>query len=175
MSKLWLPPDVSDELRANTAAHNAAVLDMLEFDDRSLDHVRRELELFDPLLRLGKAKAGARLPGVRPGFWHVVRLNECGPYFVQPLTDENDGWAEPALSMFDMLRQADLQNPEVVAARRRVDVLAEREAEGEKQRFSDDMAAEVEERWAAATETRVSMSQDSAWTQNVSGKRGRRV
>lgn len=168
MSRLWTPPDVTQELRDLTAVHNRVLLEVMDFDTPGYGPVRRELESYDPLLRLGRAKERAHLPGVRPGFWHLIRLVESGPYYCEPLTDVDGGFAEPSLGMFDALRKSDLQNPQVVAARKAEDERIAAEKAAEQARDDDDRRGELLERVKAVTDTQVSMNTDTPWTQNQS-------
>jgi hypothetical protein len=174
MSQIWTPPDVVQELRDATATHNRLLLEVMDFDVPGMGSLRRELEGFDALLRLGKASMRAELPGVRPGFWHVLRLNTMGPYYCEPLTDVDGEYAEPSLSMFDALRMADLQSPQVVRAREAEDARRRAEKAAADAREDEERQAEIVERWKAVSETSVSMSRDTPWTQGVAGRRGRK-
>jgi hypothetical protein len=174
MSELWTPPDVTRDLREMTATHNRLLLEVIDFDIPGYAEIQRELQGYDPLLRIGKAKERAHLPGVRPGFWHVVRLTEAGPYYCQPLEGVDGEYAEPSLAMFDALRRADLQNPQVVAARQRADEQAALERERAEARVDEERQAEIVERWKAVSETSVSMSTATPWSQNAAGRKGTR-
>lgn len=174
MSAIWVPPAVSRQLKDNTREHNRRVLDMLQLSGRVQELWNRELRTLDPLLRIGKAKDRAHAPGVRPGFWHLVRLNEHAPIWVQPLVGPDGGFVEPSMAMLESLRQSDLQNSRAVRARRAQD---EREAESRRNarvRADEERGEELRDRVKAATQTSVSLNLDVPWTQNVDGRRGGR-
>lgn len=173
MAELWIPPDVSRELRDATARHNRELLDMFQLNGSVQSRWNEELGKLDPLLKLAKARDGAVDPQVRPGFWHLLRLNEGAPFWVQPLMSPTGGFVEPTSAMLELLRQADLQNSRAVRARRAQD---EREAASRaraKDRDTEDRVGEMVERWDAVSRTQVSMNPDVPWTQNAAGAKRR--
>lgn len=173
MGKLWVPPSVSQALRDTTAQHNRELLDMFQLNGSVQSRWNPELARLDPLLKLGKAKDGADDPQVRPGFWHLIRLNELAPFWVQPLTDARGGFVEPTSQMLEMLRLSDLQNSRAVKARRAEDERLMRERNAARAREDEVRNDELRERVAAVTRTQVSMNPDTPWTQNAAGAKRR--
>jgi hypothetical protein len=173
MSQLWVPPSVSRSLRDTTAAHNQELLSMFQLNGSVQSRWNRELRLLDPLLRIGKAKDGAVDPQVRPGFWHLIRLNELAPFWVQPLTDPHGGFVEPTSAMLETLRQSDLQNSRAVKARRAQDEREMRDRNAARAREDEVRADELRERVASVTRTQVSMNPDVPWAQNAAGAKRR--
>lgn len=113
--------------------------------------------------------------GARPGRWGILMPSQTGgPGSVKPLMDADEGYVEPGSWVFDMLRAQDWWNPEVRAARRRVQREAEAAAERRKRQEREERDADVLERFLAANRAFVSMSQDSPWSQNARGRRGAR-
>lgn len=183
MGDLWLPPSrehrpvVSREHREGTIQHRAASLSMLYSDEvcRTWD---RELRAIDDRLHLMRAKDNAHALNVRPGFYHLVRLNDGAPIMVHPLTGPAGEFVEPASQLLDALRACDLQNHQVVRARMAHDELAAKRRERAKANEGEDRVAEGVERWKAVSRTQVLMSPDVGWAQNAAGQkrptRGRR-
>lgn len=172
---LWLPPSrehrpvVSREHAERTVEHRAVSLSMLYTDDvcRAWD---RDLRLIDSRLHLMRAKDNAHALNVRPGFYHLVRLNEGAPITVEPLAHPiTGGFVEPGSQLLDALRACDLQNHAVVRDRLRHDELAAKRKEREDANASEDRVSEGVERWKAGTRTQVLMSPDIGWAQNFAG------
>jgi hypothetical protein len=170
VSKLWVPPRVSDEHLESTRAYNASLLQMFEFDLPLCDTWNPVLRSIDPLLRIGKARERAHAVGVRPGFWHLLRLNDTGPYSVTTI-HVNGQYAEPTQSMLDALRDMDLQNNRVIADQRRQREAEARAKERERERDTEERLEEMQDRWNAVTRAQVSMNDATPWTQNASGRK----
>jgi hypothetical protein len=173
MGKLWVPPQVSQQLRDTTAAHNRRLLDMFQLNDSVQSRWNPELGRLDPLLKLAKAKDGADDPQVKPGFWHLIRLNELAPFWVQPLMSPTGGFVEPTSQMLDLLRQSDLQNSRAVRARQALDQREMRERNAARAREDEQRQDELREQVAAVTRTQVSMNPDVPWSQNAAGAKRR--
>ena len=176
MARLWTPPTrehrpvVSREHREGSVAHRALVLSMM-YETPITQHWEPELRKIDDLLRLRQAGERAHAPNVMPGFYHLIRLNNEGPIWVQPLTGPNGEFVELTSVLLDALRACDLQNDRAVRAREEMD----RKAAMAKQRDSDPedeaRGQEARERTKALTETQVLVSPDVCWAQNVSGQK----
>lgn len=176
MSRLWTPhtrtyrPTVSREHREGSVAHRASVLSMM-CETPICAHWDRELRKLDDLLRLRKAKDQAHEVGVRPGFYHLLRLNREGPLWVQVLQGPSGEFVEPSSAMLEALRMCDLQNARAVRAREQMDKDAE--IARLRQEANDDEARgqEARERVAALTRTQVLVSPDVPWSQNSAGRK----
>lgn len=173
MSQLWVPPRVSRELRDATERHKREVLEAAR-RDATLDYWDRELKKIDPALTIIKAVDDARVPGLKAGYYHIVREVENGPPSILPIVGENGEFVEPTSRILDLLRAGDLQNPRAMAERRRRDDAAERAREKARQDGHEERVEEMLDRWKSMTQTRVSMSRDTPWSQNVQGRRGAR-
>ena len=169
MTEIWVPPDVSRELRDGTREHNASLGNMFRFTDPVCAAWNPVLFEIDPLLKLGKALDGAFAPGVLPGFYHLVRMIPDAPWWVQPLTGPSGEFAEPTSAMLDMLRANDLQNARARMDRELAQERARREQEAQVERDREERHQEIEERVAALTRTQVSMNPDAPWGQNARG------
>ena len=168
MGRLWTPPKVSRELREGTAEHTAELMLMLEDAGPMEAEWNRELHKIDPLLMLVKAKASAHSPGLLPGFWHLLRLNPGTVPLLLPISNPDGSPAEPSHRTLSWLRTVDLQSPRALRARE--EEMARRLESGKRaeQTEKEGILEEVEERWAAASRTQVSMNPDRPWTQNNS-------
>ena len=167
------PPNVTRELRDETAQYNEATLAMFQLQYGILDKWNRELKKFDPLMRLGKAHDNAEGVGVMPGFYHLIRINPGQPIWCIPIHD-NGKFAEPTNAMFDMLRNSDMQNSQVLRDKER---MAHEEAASkrrEKLRKREEREDSMMEHWKAIYQPKVGFG-DKGWTISTDGKRGRSV
>lgn len=177
MSALWVPdhvarsPKPSREHVETTRKWEQMVLSQMHATGGILDHWNKELKDIDRNLRLMQATPGAHAPGVKPGFYHLVRLrdNAEGTFmWVNPIAGPNGEFIEPSQAMLDGLRMSDLQNAAAVYARRRADEQAARSRVNDEQREDEDRLQEGIERLKAATRTQILTSTDVPWSQNNS-------
>jgi hypothetical protein len=172
MSKLWIPPSVSDEHRDGTRQFNAELEQCFDFRTPVCAQWNPELALLDPYLKLAKAHPNVVNPAVKPGFYHLIRICPDVPWWVQPLANPVDGsFVEPSSQMLDMLRSNDLQNARVVVDREVRLAQARMEKDRERERDRLERQEEAIERWNAVSRAQVSMNRDTPWTQNASGRR----
>lgn len=168
---LWLPPAVSRELAQETAIRQAAI-EMASYVERTMAQWNPELQRVDPDLQLIKAKQTSDVPGMKPGFWHLLMVKKGVPTLIvleDPLTG---GFREPGSWMFDMLRASDLWNGRAVRDRERRLDAALRAKQRAKEAEDEERQTEILERYLAATRAQVSMNRDAPWSQNVQGRRG---
>lgn len=168
---LWVPPSVTRKLREETAEYNEATLAMFELQYGILDKWNRELKKFDPLMRLGKAHDNAEGVGVIPGYYHLIRINPGQPIWAIPIHD-NGKFAEPTNAMLDMLRNSDMQNPQVLRDKER---MAKQEAESkkrEKLRKREEREDAMMEAWSSIYQPKVAFG-EKGWTNSTAGKRGK--
>lgn len=178
---LWTPqsartyrePTVSREHWQAMLAWEAQVMQCLEWDGGILTHWNEELAKIDPLLRLAQAKLLAKVSGVLPGFFHLVRLRDPetqGFMMLNPLMGPDGEFVEPSDAMLRGLRAADLQNRRAVDDRVKRDVAARKLAEIEEARDDLDRQDEIRDRLNAITRTQITMSA-GPWSQNHAGSK----
>lgn len=128
---------------------------------------------FDEKVSIVKARENAHAPGIRPGFYHIMRFNEGAPLSFVPIEDPKDGgFTVPDSNVLDRLRRSDMWNERVVRDRAAVAEREARELQAKEEAERAERVEEITERWAAASQTRVSFNRDTPWTQGVAGKRG---
>lgn len=180
MTALWTPPSartyrapkVSREHWEAMLAWEATVSEALEWDGGILEHWNPLLRQIDPLLCLAKGRLLARVPGVLPGFYHLVRRRDRATdsfMMLAPLTGPSGEFAEPSDAMLRALRAADLQNPRAVQDRVKRDETARKLQEIDQARDDMDRRDEIRERVDAITRTQVNMSPGIPWAQNAAG------
>lgn len=110
---------------------------------RQLEEWRKELRTIDPYLDLVRAKDSAEgVPGLKPGYYHVIRHNPGAPTSLMAIETEDGGFKEPDSSVFDMLRRSDFWNDELQRDRRRK---LERARESENRRKEREAQARKDE------------------------------
>lgn len=173
---LWTPPGVSDDprLRDSTDRFNADLVQRSRVDD-VCERFNRELRQIDHRLEMrwfGEDAGGVM--GAIPNRYALVRTPEVGPKTVIVLHGPRGEFMEPTSAVFAKLAEGDMWSSEANRERARRSREAERAAERQRAREREERVEEIQDRYKAATRTWVSMSRDSAWTQNVAGRRGRR-
>lgn len=175
MSALWVPPTYTKQAGEASAAQEADIAAMAAAAQEMGDAMRYWeplLQQIDPHLRLVKAFGNAESPGLRPGFWHVIRHNPGAPPTIIVLENEDGSYQEPSQRMLDLVRHNDLQNVQVDRDRRE---RARRDREASEKRRADanrERSEELAERVKAVTRAQVSMTErDKGWTQNARGRR----
>jgi hypothetical protein len=128
---------------------------------------------FDPKVSVVKAKPHATRGGDAAGYYHIMRFNENAPLSFTVIEAKDGGFLVPDSSMIDRLRRTDLWNERVVRDQRAVLERQEREKQAREDAEREERVEEIAERWASATETRVSFNRDTPWTQTAGAKRDR--
>lgn len=169
---LWTPPMASRELVERRLEYAAGLAHMVHMKD-TMDYFNKQLQEIDPYLQLVKAeeKVSAGTP-LRPGFWHVIRHNPGAPPSVMTIEGEEGEYIEPNSRIFTLLQKNDMWNSNSLKEENRKRRLLQEAEDRQKEREREARQQEMLERYKAATRTQVSMI--PGWSQNVSGKRGRR-
>ena len=167
MGALWTPPHVEQELLAERLRDTAERLMMVDLDPLCVQ-LTAEARKLDECVSIVKAKDNAQAPGIRPGFYHVMRFNQGAPLSFLPIEGKDGSFVVPTSKVVDKLRASDLWNSRVVRDRQRELEDAQRQREREQETDTAEIIDEAQERWAAATRTQVSLNPDVPWTQNAS-------
>lgn len=174
MSRLWTPPTatprkrpvaVSKEHETLVRVWEQQVLSMMHQTGGILDYWNTELQKIDKNLRLMQATPAAVAPGVKAGYYHLVRLRDPAEgtfMWVQPLHDAAGNFAEPTSHMLDALRWADLQSDQIVRARQEKDRRDAAEREREEQREFEERVDEGAERLASMENVSIQVTKDIA-------------
>lgn len=167
---IWLPP--SADLVDLRRQHTSEVIDQAR-RDATLDWWTDELRKIDPRLSLIKAKDASEVPGMRPGYYHVLRINEGAPPSLIVHEGPDGEFREPDSGLFDLLRRNDLWNREAAHDRKRMAREAQEAKERRRERERTARLEELRERVRAITETSVSMHRSNRpWTQTAGARRG---
>lgn len=172
MSPLWVPPSLEAEYADQRRAHTAELMAGLELTEK-LKHWNRELKKIDPYLQLVKASEATNLPGLRPGYYHILRTPPDSVPMIEIWEGPEGEFREPESGIFRMLEDSDMWNDRVrqAKARRQKELRKARERAEERER--EDRIEEWVDRAKAAWETSISMSKTTRpWTQTAKARRG---
>lgn len=170
MSRLFVPPHVADELRAESQQF-ASVVDNACFQDRTCIEWTRELNRLDPLLDMIKAPDQQVLgTPLVPGAYHVRRANPGAPPSLIPVVDEH-GVARPHPPgyLLEQLKGMDTWNVNAASMRKRIADEQEAAAQRDEQRRTEARQAQMVKDYKSVTNASVSMNRETAWGQNARG------
>jgi hypothetical protein len=172
MPKLFIPPKVHKELVEERRQFAADLFNCTYVDDTCV-RWNRELRRLDHRLSMRRAYDTPVLGmPLEPGLYHLILNPEDAPPSVTPVRGPDGGFCEPPGGLLEQLKGMDLQNVDVVRTRARIEALEKQRVERHKEELREERIDESLDRWAAVSETRVSMNRDTPWHQNAAGKRG---
>lgn len=114
-SSLWLPARAHEERARAYAAEVERQAD-IRSTQQEWDRLLADI---DPRLRLRKAQENASLPGLKPGYWYVIRHADAGPPALICHEGENGEYRDPGSELLDKLRHWDCWDDRVRRDRER--------------------------------------------------------
>lgn len=142
---MWVPPAVHRDLLDERRRLDAATLKGLELLEE-LNAINAELRKIDPHLELVRASPNATLPGLKPGYYHVVRRNPSAPVSVEVLEGPNGEFVEPGSNVFDMLERSDMWSERAMKIRQKKELDTARSRARQKERECLERMDEVRDR-----------------------------
>ena len=168
MSRLWVPPRVTNEDRDATLAREAEINSVSRVDE-TCDRFNKELRDIDPYLSMRYFPEGLPMPyGAVPGRYHLTYKPPVGPSTLISLSGPHGEFVQPTSGVFRILAEMDLQSSQSNRERERKARQAEEARARMKRREDEDRQEEIKDRMNAAFRTSVSMSSAAPWTQNAS-------
>lgn len=134
--------------------HAADLLRHLEVKG-TLDLWNRELKEIDPYLQLVKAREDTTMPGLRPGYWHVLRHVPGGPPSVIVYEGPNGEFREPDSGLFEELRRGDMWSDRAKWERDRLQRKLDQAEQHRKERERKDINEEIRDRIKSAWNTSI--------------------
>lgn len=166
---LWLPPAEQARQLNSQQAEVAKALQHAELTER-VGYYNRELRKIDRYVEVFKARDDARFPGLRPGFWHVLRRPPVGqPTFIVHETPDGE-YRDLDSGIFQTLRNGDMWNSERQKDREKFRRHAKRAEERESEREREERLDELMDRAKAAWNPGVSMA--PGWRYRAAARRG---
>lgn len=156
---LWVPPSVTAEMMEERRAHTAEALRQLELRNELRDW-NRQLKEIDSRLELVKAREDTTFPGLKPGYYHVVRHNEgAAPSFIVH-EGPNGEFREPDSGLFERLRRGDMWNDRAMRDASERDRKLQAAAERQRAREREERVEELMDRAKAAWNPGVRVTRD---------------
>jgi len=151
---LWVPPKVHADILDERAKHDAMQLEGM-YVEAICDRYTRELQRIDPHLCLMRAKDDATVPGLRPGYYHVVRHNPDAPVWIEVLEGPAGEFMEPDSSVFSLVEKSDMWNTRALRVRQKKELDAARSKQRDREREAEDRVDELAERWKQANSDQI--------------------
>jgi hypothetical protein len=146
---LHLPPVLERERR--TALLEAQI----ESYRKTFDHWNKILQDIDPHIQLVRAQDDANAPGLKPGFWHVLRNAPGSPPSIIVHQGPNGEYREPDSGLLEELRRDDMWSSRSLKERKEKQKAARRAQEREEKREKDERIDEIIERYHQANTTSI--------------------
>lgn len=170
---LYVPGRVREEQLAVRRQHEARLAAMVG-EHSKLEQWNKELKEIDPYLELVRAHENASAPGLKPGYYHVLRHNPGAPPSLIPVETDEGEFREPDSNLFDQLRHWDGWDNRVTRDREVRAQKLERARDRQKAREHEERLDEAMLRLKAYNEPGVLFG-DNRWTHRAGAKRGRRA
>lgn len=156
MPTLWLPKDREEAMAREALAEQRQMAEELNRVTGALEHYNRELQKIDPHLRVVLAKPNTTVEGLKPGYYHIVRLRPGTMAYIKPIEDPETGaWRDLDSSIFDLVAEDDLWNDRVQREKRAKARKALEAKQRQREREAMDRAREFDERWKAANSVQI--------------------
>lgn len=111
----------------------------------------------DPYVKVILAKPTTTVMGLKPNYYHIVRVRPGSAAWIQPIETPDGGWKDLDSSVIDIALEADLWNDRTQRELRRQRERAEASRKAQKIREGQDRAHEFDERLHSALNTSVSI------------------
>lgn len=168
MSGLLVPR----HLREETERESAAVLSRAR-QHHICEDFDADLKRMDSRMQMVWFDENVNLMGIAPGRYHLLIVDGVDVHPI-PICDEDGGFIEPNSGLFEWLERQDMWDSRANADRVRAKDEARKAKERRKQSETEDRLEELKDRYNAAFRTSISMNDSASWSQNESGKRGRK-
>lgn len=134
------------QLHSEVAAENRQMVEEFEHVTGALAYYDREVRQIDEHLRIVLAKPETTVEGLKPGYYHIVRMRPGHPSWIKPIEGPNGEWRDLDGSVFDLIHEADLWNDRTQREIRQKQRRAEEARKRQKDREAMARAAEFDDR-----------------------------
>ena len=148
-----LPSNVASEIDME----QRQMVEEMEDISGALDYWSRELqEIFnDPHVKVILAKPHTTVLGLKPNYYHIVRMRPGTAAWIQPIETPDGEWLDLGSHVIDIALKADLWNDRTQRQLRADRERAEAARLRQKQREAQDRAGDFDERLAALNRTQI--------------------
>lgn len=148
-----LPRGVEDEI----AREQRQMQDEVERITGTLNYYNRLLHDIDEHLEVVLAKPNTTVEGLKPGYYHLIRLNPGHPAYIKPYEYDDGSWRDLDSGILDAAVEDDLWNDRLQSERRRLRKNAKAAKERQRQREHIDRAREMDARIKSLNSTQISV------------------
>lgn len=121
----------------------------------ALNYYNGLLKEIDEHLEVVLAKPNTTVEGLKPGYYHLVRLNPGHPAYIKPVEWDDGSWRDLDSSILDLAVEDDLWNDRLQSERRKLRKEAKRAKERQRQREHEDRAREMDARIKSLNSTQI--------------------
>lgn len=157
-TELWLPNTAQPTTMENPVVEEQRQLveEFYAVSDK-LAHFNRELQQIDPHLKVVLAKPNTTVMGLRPNFYHLVRMRPGHGTYIKVIETPDGEWRDLDSSIFDIVAEDDLWNDRTQRERRQRQRRADEARQRQRRREAQDRIDEFNARWHSATHVAVSV------------------
>lgn len=146
-----LPKRVEDEI----AREQDQMRMQVEFMSTRLNHFNRLLKQIDDNLEVVLAKPTTTVEGLKPGYFHLVRMIPGHPAYIKPVEYDDGSWRDLDSSILDLAIEDDLWNDRVRSERKKLRQRADDAKARQRAREAADRAAEIDARIKSLNSTQI--------------------
>ena len=148
-----LPTSAASEV----AAEQRQMVEELDRTAGALAYWSRELQTIfnDPDVHVMLAKPNTTVVGLKPNYYHIVRVRPGTAAWIQPIEGPDGEWRDLDSSVIDIALKADLWNDRTQRELRKQRETAEKARQAQKRREAMDRAGDFDERLRAANGTMI--------------------
>ena len=164
---LYLPetarPESASPIGAysEVAAEHRQMLEELEDVTGKMAYYERELRTnVDEHLRIMMAKPTVSIDGLKPGYYHIVRLRPGHPAYIKVVENPDGTWRDLDSYVFTLVGEDDLWNDRLQREKNQKRRKAEEARQRDKQRAAQERAAEFDDRLKHAMNTQILVTKD---------------
>lgn len=115
-----------------------------------LNHYNNELRQIDENLSVVMAAPNTTVMGLKPNYYHLVRMRPGHPAWIKPVENDDGTYRELDSRIFDQVAEADMWNDRTQKVLREKSKRAEEARQRQVLRERMDRAHEFDERWHSA-------------------------
>ena len=155
MPTLWVPESQQQRAAEAANAEQRQMLDELEHVAGKLEYYNQEVKKIDPHLRVVMAKPATTVEGLKPGYYHVVRLRPGHPAYIMPVEGPNGEWRDLDSGIFEQLAREDMWNDRALREQRQKARRAAAARDRQRERERQDRVAEINARLHSLDSTQI--------------------
>lgn len=143
------------QARSEVMAENRQLVEEFYHVSGKLTYYERELRQVDEHLRIVMAKPETTVDGLKPGYYHIVRLRPGHMAYIKPVENPDGTWRDLDSYVFELVAEDDMWNDSLQRDKRRAQHRAQEAQQRQRDREAADRVAEFNDRLKHATNTQI--------------------